>query len=412
VLLAWAAVAGADNWPQWRGPTNDGICKETSLPVEWDETKNVAWKLRLPGSSGSTPVVWGDRLFLTSAEGKDTVLLCVGTDGREQWKRKLSTGGRQFREEANEASASPSTDGKHVYAFTGTGELACFDVAGNPVWQINVQDRYGKIRIMHGMHVTPVLHGDRLYHALLHDGGMWVVALDKATGKEIWKVERPTDGVFEGRHNYTSPCMWQNGKDAYLVVHGCDYCTAHRLSDGQEIWRLGDLNPKANYNRTLRFVASPVTSPDLIVVPTAKNGPVVALKPEAKGMIMAGSPFELWRKPRGTTDVPSPLIHGGLVYMCRENGVLVCMDAKTGQEHYQERLYSARYRASPVLADGKLYLTARDGGVVSVVKAGPKFELLAANKLPDIFAASPAIANGTIYLRGFENLYAIRAGGK
>jgi outer membrane protein assembly factor BamB len=411
-LLFGAAIALAGNWPQWRGPTNDGLCLETNLPVEWSETKNIAWKLPLPGTAGSTPIVWGERIFLTSAEGKDTVLLCISTDGRHLWKRTLGTGGRQFRDEANEASASPSSDGTRVYTFTGTGDFTCFDFEGKELWRFNAQERWGKFRIMHGMHVTPLLHGDRLYLPLLHDGGMWVIALEKATGKEVWKVERPTDGVFEGRHNYTSPCLWQNGKDAYLVVHGCDYCTAHSLTDGKEIWRLTDLNPKEKYNRTLRFVASPLATPDLIVVPTAKGGPVVGVKPDAKGIITAGSPAEQWRLPRGTPDVPSPLIHDGLLYLCNESGILTCLDAKTARQHYQQRLHSARYRASPVYADGKVYLTARDGGVISVVKAGPKFELLAANKLPDIFHASPVIANGTIYLRGFETLYAIRQGGK
>jgi outer membrane protein assembly factor BamB len=147
------------------------------------------------------------------------------------------------------------------------------------------------------------------------------------------------------------------------------------------------------------------------VVPTAKNGPVVAVKPDAKGTITAGSPFELWRKPSNTPDVPCPLVQRGLVYLCRESGVLICLDAKTGKEHYQQRLHPARYRASPVYADGKVYCIARDG-YVSVVKAGPKFELLAENKLPDQIAASPAIADGRIYLRGFENLYVIANGGK
>ncbi len=415
VILTLAGLAAADDWPQWRGPTNDGICKESMLPIEWSATKNVAWKLKLPGMSGATPAVWGDRIFLTSVDGKDLVLLCVGTDGKERWKRTLATGDKLFPSfrpgEGNQASPSPSTDGKNVFAFVGTGDFACFDFEGKEVWKFNAQERYGAFKIMHGMHVTPLLHGDRLYLSLLHDGGMWVVALDKATGKDVWKVERPTDGRNEGRHSYASPCLWSNGKDEYLVVHGCDYTTAHSLKDGQEIWRLGDLNPKANYNASLRLVASPVTSPDLIVVPTAKHGPLIGLKPDATGKVMAGSPSEQWRLPKDTPDVPSPLIHDGLVYLCGEEGWLTCLDAKTGQQHYRERLHAALYRGSPVLADGKLYLTARDG-TFSVVKVGPKYERLAENTLPDTFAASPAIAGGRIYLRGYESLYAISEGGK
>jgi outer membrane protein assembly factor BamB len=412
VLLSGGAVVRGDNWPQWRGPTNDGICKETNLPVEWSATKNVAWKLPLPGMGSSTPTIWGERIFLTSADGSDLVLLCISTDGRELWKRKLGSGTRKFRgNEGNEASPSPSTDGKQVYAFLGTGDFASFDFEGKELWRFNAQERYGKFRIMHGMHVTPLLHGDRLYLALLHQGGMWVIALDKATGKDVWKAARPTDGRGEGEHSYASPCLWRNGKDEYLVVHGCDYATAHRLSDGSEVWRLGDLNSKTRYDATFRLVASPVATSDLIVVPTAKNGPVVAVKPEAKGMITAGSPFEQWRRPKGTPDVPSPLVHDGLVYFCRETGGVVCLDAKTGKEHYVERGYNALHRASPVYADGKLYLTARDG-TFNVIKAGPMYELLATNRLPDTFTASPAISNGRIYLRGFDALYAIGAPAK
>jgi outer membrane protein assembly factor BamB len=410
-ILAFSPVAFAENWPQWRGPTNDGICKETGIATEWSDSKNVLWKLKMPGTAGSTPAIWGDRIFLTSAEGNDTVLLCVSTDGKELWKRKLCTGGRKFRDESNEASASPCTDGKHVWAFTGTGEFACFDFEGKEVWRFNAQEKYGNFRIMHGMHVTPLLEGDRLYLSLLHAGGMWVLAFDKATGKEVWKVERPTDGRGEGQHSYASPCLWRNGKDAYLVVHGCDYATAHRLSDGKEIWRLGDLNPKSNYNATLRFVASPAASADVIVIPTAKGGPVVAVKPDATGAIAAKSNGEQWRLDRGTPDVPTPIIHDGLVYLASERGILTLLDAKTGKQQYSERLHSALYRASPVLADGKLYVAARDG-TISVVKAGPKFELLATNKLPDTLHASPVIANGRIYLRGFETLYAVGEKGK
>ncbi len=408
-VLACAALAWAENWPAWRGPTRNGISNETGLPTHWGDAKNVVWKLPLPGQAGSTPVVWGDRIFLTSAEGKDLVLLCAGTDGKERWKRSLGVARRTsiMRGEGNEASASPSTDGKHVWVFVANGVLACFDLDGNEVWRFNVQERYGRFSIQHGLHVTPVLHGDRLYLSLLHSGAHWVIALEKATGKEVWKVARPSDAEGESREAYATPCVWTDGKDAYLVVLGCDYATAHRLDNGAEIWKLGALNPAERYSYAFRIIASPVAVPDLIVVPTCRNGPVVGVKPSAKGTIKPGSPFEQFRVQKGSPDVPSPLIHGGQVYLCRENGVLICLDAKNGKPLYEQALHRARYRASPVYADGKVYLTARDG-TFSVVKAGPKFELLATNRLPDEFTASPVIANGRIYLRGFRHLYAIQ----
>jgi outer membrane protein assembly factor BamB len=409
LLLCSTAVAAADNWPQWRGPDNDGICKEKGLPTEWGENKNAVWKLAMPGWGGSTPAIWGERMFFTSEDGDESSLLCVGTDGKLIWKKTIGQGKRSFmRGEGNAASASPSTDGKHVWAFVATGEFACFDFDGNELWRFNAQERYGRFNIQHGLHTTPLLLGDRLYLVLLHLGGQWVIALDKATGQEVWKVNRPSDGRNEGLQAYASPILWHSGQESYLVVHGSDYTTAHSLKDGSEIWRLGDLNnPGGRYDASLRLVATPVATSDLIVIPTAKNGPVVGLNPLAKGAITMGSPYELWRRPKNTPDVPSPLVHDGLVYLCGERGGLICMDAKTGKEHYnQERTHSALYRASPVYIDGKIYITARDGTFL-VVKAGPKFELLATNKLPDQFTASPAISNGRIYLRGWKDLYAI-----
>ena len=409
LVVIHASTASADNWPQWRGPDNNGISKEKNLPISWSETKNVAWKLTLPGMGGSTPVVWGDRIFLTTSENKDLIMMCIHTDGKVLWKSKISAASRSTirKDETNEAGASASTDGKHVFAFVGTGDVVSFDFDGKEIWKFNVQDRYGKFRIQHGMHPSPLLHEDRLYLNLIHNNGQWVIALDKATGKDVWKIERQTDAIGESRESYASPCLWQNGKEMNLVVLGADYTTGHRLSDGHEIWRLGDLNPKAKYSTALRIIASPVAYPDVLMVPTARGGIVVAVKPGATGMIKTGSPYELWRTAKGAPDVPSPLVHDGLVYLQRETGVLICLDAKTGKELYQERLHSERYRASPVYADGKIYLASREGNF-SVVQAGPKFKLLATNTLPDVFAASPAIAPGRIYLRGFRTLYAIQ----
>jgi outer membrane protein assembly factor BamB len=407
------AAAPAENWPNWRGPGYDSVSQETGLPARWNGEENVAWKLPLPGMGGSTPIVWNDRIFLTSEDGRDLVLLCVSTAGKQMWKRKVGAGtGRHARaDEGSETSSSPSTDGKHVYAFVASGDLACFDFDGNPKWKLNAQERYGRFKIQFGMHTTPLLYQDRLYLQLIHSGGAWVIAIDKNTGEDVWKVERKSDGRAECEHSYASPTLWHKGKDAYLISHGNDYAIAHRLDNGEEIWRVGDLNPKEHYNPTLRFVASPAAVADLIVVPSAKNGPVVAVKPDARGLVQPDSPGEQWRRPHNTPDVPSPLIHDGLVYLCREDGTLICLDARTGKEYYARRTYSQRYRSSPIYADGKVYLTARDG-TISVVKAGKKFELLATNKLGDDMSASPAVSAGRIYLRGFKALVAVSKGGK
>src|SRR5690606_762238 len=225
-----------------------------------------------------------------------------------------------------------------------------------------------------------------------------VVALDKTTGAEIWKADRPSDGRAECEHSYASPVLYRDSDREYLLTHGADYVVAHSLKDGSEIWRCGGLNPKGNYNPTLRFVASPLAVPGLIIVPSAKNGPVLAVLPEAQGVITGSESYLKWVRDSNTPDVPSPLLVDGLVYLCRENGNLICLDAKTGEEYYQEPTERDRHRASPVYADGKIYLTGRKG-VVTVVQEGKEFKILARNDMGEQISASPAISNGTIYLR-------------
>lgn len=416
-VLALTAKVQAENWPQWRGPQGNGISGEKNLPTEWSKTKNVAWRLEMPGSAGATPAVWGKQIFVTSVDDDDLVLMCVGTDGKEQWRQLVGSGNRTVRgDEGNMASPSPSTDGKHVWAMMGNGALACYTVDGKKVWDVDLQDRYGRFRIAFGMSSTPVLDDGRLFLQLIHGDGKAetqeaiVVAIDAATGEGIWKQDRVTAATNENEHSYASPVLYDDGKQKYLISHGADYTVAHRLSDGTEIWRLGGLNPqddpKRPYHRTLRFVSSPVAHEGIVIIPTAKNYPTFAISADLKGNHIADGKSLLWTMPK-TPDVPTPVIHKGLAYLCMQNGNLYCLDAKTGEQFYEERTHRNRHRASPVLADGHLYLTSRDG-VVSVVKTGKKFEMVSQNDIEESLSASPAISNGTIYLRSYDALWAIR----
>jgi outer membrane protein assembly factor BamB len=407
------AACQAENWPQWRGEKLDGISHEKNLPVTWSKTENVAWRLPLPGQAGATPVIWGDRIFLTSVDGNDLVLLGVGTDGKQLWRQVVASGNKTARgDEGNSASPSPCTDGKLVWTFMGSGDLGCYTTDGKEVWKFDLQDRYGKFNIQFGMTSTPVLDRGRLYMQLIHGEGdpatreACVLCLDGATGREIWKVDRQSDGRKECEHSYASPVLYRDGQREYLISHGADYVVAHSLDDGHELWRCGDLNPIGNYNPTLRFVASPVAVPGLIVVPTAKNGPVLCLKPDGKGDITDSADAMWWRWPNNTPDVPSPLVVGDLVYLCRENGNLICVDAKTGKELYTQMTTRDRHRASPVYADGNIYLTARNG-IITVVKAGREFKILSQNNMQEFISSSPAISGGRIYLRTFDALYAV-----
>jgi outer membrane protein assembly factor BamB len=417
VLAAFQAMFGgslqAENWPNWRGPTNNGISTEKNIAIEWSPTKNVAWKVALPGPAGATPVVWDDRIFLTTVTSTgDLQLLAYKTDGTPLWVKTVSNSTITARgDEGNAASPSPVTDGQHVWAFFGDGALICVTVDGKDVWKFNVQDRYGKFKIQFGMSSTPLYRDGVLYLQLLHGDGdpktreAKIVALEATTGKEIWAVDRPSDGSDENEHSYASPIFFGDGNETVLVTHGADYTVGHRLSDGAEVWRMSGLNPSVNYDRTLRFVASPAAAGDLLVIPTAKRGPVMGIKPRA-GKDLFKSDAHLWQWER-TPDVPSPLILDDLVYLCMHDGNLNVLEAATGKEVYFERTHRQRHRASPVYADGHIYLTARDGKV-TVVKTGRKFEIVAENEIPEPISSSPAISNGTLYLRTFENLYAIR----
>ncbi len=410
--------AMADNWPSWRGPTQNGISTEKDIPVRWSRTENVAWRVDLPGPAGATPVVWGDHVFVTSVDGDDLVLLCFSTAGKQLWRVRVGTGNTDVRgDEGNSASPSPVTDGKHVWATMATGDVVCCDFNGQQQWKINLQERYGKFEIQFGMSSTPVLHDGVLYFQLIH--GIWreegelaiVVAIDATTGKEVWKVDRHTGAEAENKHSYASPILYNFDGLKFLLTHGGDYTIAHSLQDGSVIWKLGGMNPHDDpnrpYHKTLRFVASPGVASGIVVCPTAKRYPVFAVRPDLHGDLTNNPKAILWVMPRNTPDVPSPLIQGGLVYLCRENGNLICLDQKTGKELYEERTNPQRHRASPVYADGHVYLAARDGQV-TVVRAGRAFEIVSKNRMGEQISASPVVANGTLYLRSFDALWAIR----
>ncbi len=414
--LLWSSLACAENWPQWRGAHHNGISGEKNIPADWSiKGQNVLWKLEMPGPGGATPIVWDDHIFVTSAAGEELLLLAIKTDGKLKWQKKIGVGNKVARtDEGNFASPSPATDGKHVWAFVGSGDFVSYDFEGNEKWHLNLQDAYGKFNIQFGMSSTPILDGDKLYLQLIHGDGdaetreAVVVALDKVTGKQVWRQARPSEAVAENEHSYASPTLYDDGKMKFLITHGADYAIAHDLQDGHEIWRSAGINSKDKYNRALRLVTSPVTAPGLVIVPSAKNGPVLAIDPNSKGDVTDSTTARLWTRKENTPDVSSPLIIDGIVYLCREQGIMLTLDAKTGEEIYMERIHNHKHRASPVYADGKVYCVARDG-VVSILKAGRKFELIKEIKMDEDISASLAISNGRIYIRSFQNLWCIGA---
>jgi outer membrane protein assembly factor BamB len=408
VLVAVASFVvpiSAENWPQWRGPLLNGISGEKDLPVKWSPTENVAWKVAVPQYSGSTPIVWGEHIFLAVADKGDLFLWALDRkDGSTRWTRKLSGGDRRVMKQ-NMSSPSPVTDGRHVWAMTGTGMLTAFDFAGTQVWVRDIQKDYGQFGIMHGYAASPLLHEDALYVPVLHgmytDDPSYILKIDKASGKTIWRQERLTRARSESPDAYTTPALYKHAGGTEIVITGGDVVTGHDLTTGAELWRADGLNPsdRSDY----RLVASPVVYGDLLFAPSRER-PLLALKPGGKGDVTKS--HVAWSFNNGP-DVPTPVTDGTYLYSINDRGIMYCLDVKTGQAVYgPERLRRATYSASPVLADGKIYITDEDG-VTSVVKAGPAFGILAENDLGQYTLSSVAVSEGQLFLRTDGFLFAV-----
>jgi outer membrane protein assembly factor BamB len=412
LLLASASLV-ATNWPHWRGPSHDGVSKEVGLPVKWSATENVAWKLDLPAYSGATPIIWGDIIFLNVATANNTGGLELWAVDRNKkaplWKRPIADGNHIERKQ-NMSSPSPVTDGRTVWVMTGVGVLKAFDFAGKELWSRNIQEEYGRFGLNWGYASSPLLHGDALYVQVLHgmktDDPSYVLKIDKATGKTLWRVERPTDALSESPDAYTTPLLVTQGGKTEIVITGGDVVTSHDPATGAEIWRADVLNPRND--RNYRIVASPLLANGLIIAPS-RNNPLVAIRPGGSGDVSTS--HVVWQFPRGP-DVPTPVSDGTHLYVVVESGVVYCLDLKTGELVYgPERLPNDFYSASPVLADGKIYVTGETQGVTTVFRAGPKFEILASNTLGDpctpYCLSSVAVSEGQLFVRLSTALWAI-----
>jgi len=404
-LLLLTSVTHAENWPQWRGPNLNGVSGEKNLPLRWSADENVSWKLAMPGWSGATPIIWNDRIFLNVADGNDLYLWCVDRNkGNLVWKKLLGGGNVKMRKQ-NMASPSPVTDGKSVFVMTGTGILKGFDFDGKQLWERDIQKDYGPFGLNWGYASSPLLVDDSLYVQVLHgmktDEPSYVLRIDKKTGKTQWKVERETAAIRESPDSYTTPALLRYGKTTEIVITGGDCVTGHDPATGKELWRANGLNP--DNDPFYRIVASPVIFNDIIYAPTRVR-PLLALKAGGRGNVT--SSHLLWSTSNGP-DVPTPVTDGKYFYMVNDRGIMWCLDAKTGVEIYgQQRIKPGTYSSSPVLADDKIYVTNEDG-LTTVVKAGPKFEVLAENALNDYCLSSPAISAGQIFIRTAQHLYCI-----
>ena len=405
-IAAWTtATVAADNWPQWRGPLMNGLSRDTALPIRWSRTEGIAWTVPLPALSGSTPIVWGDRLFLNVGEGPAVSLWCLDrSNGAILWKRPVASGNRQIRKQ-NMSSPSPVTDGSHVWVMTGTGILKAFDFEGRERWSRDIQGDYGLFGQLYGYGSSPLLLEDSLYVQVLHGSHTaepsYLLRIDKRDGKTVWRVERRTAARQESPDAYTTPMVLSDGARREIVVSGADVVTGHDPSSGRELWRVDGLNP--NQDGIYRIIASPVVHDGIIYAPSRER-PLLALG--AGGHADRRAPDVLWRFMNGP-DVPTPVTDGRYLYVINDRGIVWCLDAKTGTPAYErQRLRPSTYTGSPVLADGRIYITNEDG-LTSVIEAGPTFKVLAENDLGEYTLSSPAVSDGQIFIRTDKGLYAV-----
>lgn len=425
-LLAAASAPHARaqaHWPQWRGPLGTGESKEAHPPLTWSATENVRWKAAIPGAGKATPIVWGDLVFVVSAEGvgeevappEDAGAGSRGMRGIAPTRKqrflvmalRRSDGSVAWKSVANEvlphegthgdgswAACSPVTDGERLIVSFGSRGIFAYDLAGKKLWEKQLGQM--KTRNAFGEGSSPALHGDTVVVQWDHEGPSFVVALSAATGEEKWRCERdePT--------SWATPLVVEVGGRAQVVTNGSKKVRAYDLETGELVWECEGMTANA--------IPTPVEAGGLAYVTTGfKGSALLAVRLAGAKGDLANTESIAWRLDHDTPYVPSPLLAGGRVFVYKTNsGILSAFDAKSGEAVFgPERLPSvSNVYASPVAADGRLYLTGRDGEV-EVRELGGSCKLLATNAIDDHFDASPALAEGELYLRGAESLYCI-----
>ncbi len=422
---AATASASLDQWPQWRGPLFNGVAPHADPPVEWSETKNVRWKTAIPGKGHSTPVVWGNFVFVTTAipfgeamppklsdapgghdeepithRQKFTLLALDRRTGKILWNRALREDiphqGGHFT--ASLASSSPITDGERVFAHFGSWGLYCVDFKGELVWQKD----FGHLETLHGHGEgsSPVLYGDTLVVNWDHEGDSFLLALDKKTGRQLWKTAR------EKASSWTTPIVVEHGGKSQVIVSGSERLRSYDLADGSMLWEYRGLSAE-------NVVATPVAGHGLVFAGSTYDKPgMFAIRLEGAKGDLTGTDHVVWHRRRGAPYVPSPLLFGDALYFLNhfQGGVITRVDARTGEDKPGAfRLPNLRnIFASPVAAAGRVYVASREGMTV-VIKDGDTLEVLAQNQLEDQFSASPALAGKHLFLRGEKHIYCIAA---
>jgi len=396
LLAASPLAAPAEEWPCWRGPRGDGTSRETGIPVRWSATENVRWKVPIPGRGYSSPIVWGDRIFLTTCEErkKERLLLCLArADGKLLWQRMVLRSALEKKNRLNSyASSTPATDGKHVWVTfmewpSQRIQVVCYDVAGKEVWRRSP----GELRSMHGYCSSLLLHRDTVILNADQDAVAYIVAFDQATGAERWRIDRPNR-----TRSYCPPVIYDLAGKKQLVLSGSKCVASYDPDTGRQHWIID--------GPTEQFCASLVHTRGILFLtggwPTLH---LLGIRPDGAGNVT--NSHVLWHVRKHASYVPSPIAEGEHFFVVSDRGKASCLAARTGTYLWTEQL-GRHHSASPVSAEGRLYFL-DDDGRTHVVRAAAKFELLATNPLGEKCFASPAISRGRVFLRASRHLYCI-----
>jgi outer membrane protein assembly factor BamB len=431
--VACAAPLAAEHWPQWRGPSSQGVSSESGLPTRWSAREGVAWKAPLAGIGAASPIVWGDRVFVTSQVGRATVApgqhprlardepslagresaisgaraepeaapgrieLVVEafrwSDGTRLWEHRIEAAGPfpELHEKHNLATPTPVTDGERVYGWFGNGQIVALDMSGRLLWTRHLGREYSPFAARWGHGSSPVLYGDLLVLLCDHVPASYLLALDARTGRERWKADRGS-----GRVSHSTPLVIRGERGDELLVNSSERIDAYDPATGTLLWHAGSPRqtpiPSAVFHDGRIFLSRGY-----------RNSDYMAIRPGGRGDV-TGSHVE-WRTPAGASYVPSIVYYQGLLYMTNEVGVVTCADALTGERVWRHRLGGVFF-ASPVAGDGKLFLVSETGETF-VLRAGREPHVLATNELGERFIASPAISGGRLFLRSDTTLFAI-----
>ena len=405
----------AADWPGWRGPHGTGVAEGSGYPVEWSADEGVAWKHAIRGIGASSPIVTGDSIFFTSTADDQNQVFCLGMNGQERWTKTLGTAfaGKPGKDGTG-ANPSAVTDGEFVFVYFKSGDFGCFTVDGELKWQTNVFARFADVTdetLWWDLGTSPVLIDGGVVVTMMHSGPSYLAAFDRSTGEVLWKHDRVTNAPREAAQSYTTPVVTTNpdGRQV-IVVTGADYVTCHDASNGDELWRVGSLNPENN--EYFRSISSSVSEDGIVVAPYARGGTLTAITLGGSGDVTKS--HVLWTNQATSADVPTPAIHNGRVFVLRDvqqdRGTIDCLDLQTGREIWSGQLERHRltFRSSPIVADGKLYVTRQDGTVFVLDADGDEFKVLAKNEIGDEHTvATPVFIDGRILLRTQDRLYLI-----